>query len=155
MNAAADALKISLTKRLRDQEGGTYTPNVQMTQSRFPKSRFALLVSFDCAVQNVDKLIASAQDELNKLRKAGPSAENLQKFKAASRVGRQTGATSNDFWLNYLSEQVRNKEPLTQFYEYGAALDKLSSRTVQNAAATYIKDDNCVRLVLMPEKTKH
>ncbi|WP_039867176.1 pitrilysin family protein [Pedobacter sp. BAL39] len=155
MNALADALKISLTERLRDQEGGTYTPNVQMTLSRYPKSRFGLLISFDCAVQNVEKLIASAQDELDKMRKTGPSEEHLQKFKAARRIGLQTGSTNNEFWLDYLTGQVMNKESLTQFFDYGAALNQLSVKSVQQAAANFIQDKNYVRLVLMPEKTNH
>nr|WP_121270291.1 M16 family metallopeptidase [Pedobacter schmidteae] len=155
MNALADALKISLTRRLRDEEGGTYTPNVQLNLSKFPKQRFSLMISFDCAVQNVEKLIASAQDELNKMRTAGPAVENLQKFKAARRVGLQTGSTNNEFWLDYLAGQTINKESLTQFFDYDAALDRISAQSVRQAAATYIQDKNYVRLVLMPEKTNH
>ncbi|AOM81015.1 hypothetical protein BFS30_25515 [Pedobacter steynii] len=153
MNAIADVLKISLTRRLRDQEGGTYTPNVQMNLSRYPKTRFAIVVSFDCAPKNVDQLIASVQDEINKMKTAGPSAENLQKFKAARKVGLETGAKNNEFWLDYLVSQVMNKEPLTQFFDYDAALNGITIKSVQQAAATYIQDKNYVKLVLMPEKT--
>ena len=155
MNAIADVLKISLTERLRDQEGGTYTPNVQLTLSKFPKNRFAMAITFDCAVQNVDKLIASAKDELNKMRRTGPSAENLQKFKAARKVSLQTGSTNNGFWLDYLVGQMMNKESLTQFFDYDAALNKITVKSVQKTAATYIQDKNYVRLVLMPEQTNH
>ena len=153
MNAIADALTISLTQRLRDQEGGTYTPNVQLTLSKYPKSRFALVISFDCAPKNVEKLTASVQDELNKMRTSGPSAENLQKFKAARKVGLETGARNNEFWMDYLASQVMNNESLNQFFEYGNALNGISTKSVQQAAAKYIQDKNYVKLVLMPEKT--
>jgi len=152
MNAMADALTIRLTQHLRDQQGGTYTPNVRLSLSKYPKSRFSLVITFDCAPQNVEKLIAAAKEEVNKMRTSGPSAENLQKFKAARKVGLQTGSTNNGFWLDYLTSQVMIKEPLTQFYDYDAALDKVTIKTVQQAAAKYIKDQNYVRLVLMPEK---
>lgn len=152
LNAIADALKISITKRLRDEEGGTYTPNVQMNISKYLKQRFSLIISFDCAVQNVDKLIASAQEELYKMKTSGPSSENLQKFKAARRVALQTGAKNNEFWLDYLAGQVMNKEPLTQFFDYDAALDRITGKSVREAASTFIQDKNYVRLVLMPEK---
>ena len=153
MNAIADALTISLTQRLRDQEGGTYTPNVQLSLSKYPKSRFALVISFDCAPKNVEKLNASVQDELNKMRTSGPSAENLQKFKAARKVGLETGARNNEFWMDYLASQVMNNESLNQFFEYGNALNGISTKSVQEAAAKYIQDKNYVKLVLMPEKT--
>jgi zinc protease len=152
MNAVADALKISLTQRLRDQQGGTYTPDVQMNMSKYLKSRFSLIITFDCAPQNAEKLIASAREEVNKMRTSGPSAENLQKFKAARKVGLQTGSTNNAFWLDYLTSQVMNKEPLTQFYDYDAALNGVTVKTAQQTAAKYIQDQNYVKLVLMPEK---
>lgn len=155
MNAIADALKISITQRLRDQEGGTYTPNVQMSMTKYLKSRFSLTISFDCAPQNVDKLIASAQDELNKMRTSGPSAENLQKFKAVSQSGLQTGSTNNGFWLEYLASRTINKEPLTQFFDYETTVNNLTVQSIQQTAATYIQDKNFIKLVLMPEKTNH
>lgn len=155
MDAIADALKISLTKRLRDEEGGTYTPNVQMNMSKYLKQRFSLMISFDCAVQNVDKLIASAQDELNKMRTSGPSAENLQKFKATAKVELKNGSTNNGFWLDYLAGKVMNKQPLSPLSDYNDALDQITVPSVRDAAATYIQDKNYIRLVLMPEKTNH
>ncbi|MET4142856.1 insulinase family protein [Pedobacter sp. UYP1] len=153
MSAIADALKISLIQRLRDQEGGTYTPNVQLSLSKYPKRRFAMIVSFDCAPKNAEKLTASVQDELNKMRTSGPSLENLQKFKAARKAGLETGAKNNEFWVDYLASQLMNKEPLTQLYDYDAALNGISTKSVQEAAAKYIQDKNYVKLVLMPEKT--
>ncbi|RQO65946.1 peptidase M16 [Pedobacter sp. KBW06] len=152
MNAFTDALNISMNQRLRNEEGGTYTPNVQMSLTKYLKSRFSLTISFDCAPQNVEKLIASAQDEVNKMRANGPSAENLQKFKAARKVGLQTGSTNNDFWLNYLIGQEMNKAALTQFFDYDAALNKITLKSVQQAAAAFIQDKNYIRMVLMPEK---
>jgi zinc protease len=153
MNAIADVLKINITKRLRDQEGGTYTPDVQMSLSKYPKSRFALVISFDCGPEHVEPLIASAQDELNKLRRNGPSVENLEKFKASSRIQLQTALTNNQFWLDYLSAQVMNREPLVQLLDHDNAIKKVTTASVQHAAVTYIQDNNYVRLVLMPEKT--
>lgn len=155
MNAIADALKINIDQRLREKEGGTYTPNVQMSMSKYLKSRFGLIITFDCAPQNVERLITSAQDEVNKMKTVGPSAENLQKFKVARKVGLQTGATNNEFWLDYLVSQEMNKEPLTQLSDYGAGLNKLTIKSVQQAAATNIQDKNFVKLVLMPEKTNY
>ncbi|MBB6498749.1 M16 family metallopeptidase [Pedobacter cryoconitis] len=152
MNAVADALNISMNERLRNQERGTYTPNVRLSLTKYLKQRFSLTISFDCAPQNVGKLIASAQDEVNKMKIAGPSPENLQKFKAARKVGLETGSTNNDFWLDYLLGQEMNKESLTEFFDYDAALNKVTVKSVQEAAASFIQDKNCIRLVLMPEK---
>jgi len=150
MNAVADALNIRMNQRLREQEGGTYTPNVQLSLSKYLKERFSLTISFDCDPKNVDKLIAAAQDEVNKMRTAGPSAENLQKFKAARKLSLQTGATNNVFWLDYLLSQEMNKASLTEFFDYDAALNKITAKSVQEAAMRFIQDKNYIRLVLMP-----
>jgi len=150
MNAVSDALNIRMNRRLREQEGGTYTPNVQLSLSKYLKERFSLTISFDCDPKNVDKLVAAAQDELNKMRTAGPSAENLQKFKAARKVSLQTGSTNNGFWLDYLLSQEMNKASLTEFFDYDAELNKITAKSVQEAAARFIQDKNYIRLVLMP-----
>lgn len=152
MNAVADALNIRMNQRLREQEGGTYTPNVQLSLSKYLKERFSLTISFDCDPQKADKLIAAAEDEVNKMRTAGPSAENLQKFKAARKVGLQTGSTNNGFWLDYLLSQEMNKASLTEFFDYDAELNKITAKSVQEAAVKFIQNKNYIRLVLMPVK---
>jgi len=111
-----------------------------------------MVISFGCAPGNVERLIASALDEVKKTGKNGPSLENINKFKAEDRRSRETELKTNNFWLNYLNGQLINNEPLTQVNDYDAAIGKVTVSSLKDIAAKYLNGDNYIRLVLSPEK---
>lgn len=153
MQAIEECLKLALTARLRNREGGTYTPQVELATSKYPKSRFSLILTFDCAIQNVVHLTQAAQEELAILRAKGPTAMDLQKFKASRRLAFASGMKNNAFWLNYLTTQVMNREPSDQLVPYTVLLDKLDVNTVRDAAQHFIQPQkNEIKFVLLPEK---
>ncbi|MBB6503038.1 M16 family metallopeptidase [Pedobacter cryoconitis] len=152
LDAMKEALEIRMLERLREDEGGVYSPGVQAGASKFPEERFRLVVSFGCAPENVERLIASAVDEVNKLKKDGPSLENVNKFKAEDARSRETQLKTNDFWSGYLSEQMISKEPLSQVFDYDATMAKVTPESLKEIAAKYVTGKNYIRLVLMPEK---
>lgn len=152
MEALKEALEIRMLERLREEESGVYTPSVQVSTSKYPQSRFSMVISFGCAPGNVERLIASALDEVKKTGKNGPSLENINKFKAEDRRSRETGLKTNNFWLNYLNGQLINNEPLTQVNDYDAAIGKVTVTSLKDIAAKYLNGDNYIRLVLSPEK---
>lgn len=150
--ALKEALEIRMLERLREEEGGVYSPNVEGGISKFPESRFELIVSFGCAPANVERLIASALDELNKLKANGPSTENLNKFKAEDARSRETGIKTNGFWSGYLTGQMIAKEPLGQMYDYDVTMAKVTVQSIKGLATKYLTGKNYIKLVLMPEK---
>ena len=152
MEALKETLEIRMLERLREEESGVYTPSVQVSTSKYPQSRFSMVISFGCAPGNVERLIASALDEVKKAGKNGPSLENINKFKAEDRRSRETELKTNNFWLNYLNGQLINNEPLTQVNDYDDALGKVTVSGLKDIAAKYLNGDNYIRLVLSPEK---
>lgn len=62
-NLELDALKEVVTfkmlERLRETEGGVYTPSVRVNYSKYPESRYAFLISFGCAPASREKVIAA------------------------------------------------------------------------------------------------
>ena len=153
MDALKEVLQIRLTERLREDESGVYSPSARVSTVKYPQGNFNLSVSFGCAPQNVDKLIASALDEISKLRTSGPDEINLNKFKAEDERVMEIQLKTNDFWLGYLSGQLENKEPLDQFDQYPEMLKRLKPADVQEIAKQYLTGKNYIRLVLMPENT--
>ncbi|PYF75104.1 M16 family metallopeptidase [Pedobacter nutrimenti] len=151
LEAIKEALEIRMTERLREEEGGVYTPGVDVGTSKFPEEKFSLVVSFGCAPANVERLIASAVDEVNKLKKEGPLLENVNKFKAEDVRRRETELKTNVFWLNYLNEQLLINEPLNKLFDYDATMNKISVSSLKEIAAKYLTGKNYIRLVLLPE----
>ncbi|TSJ36420.1 insulinase family protein [Mucilaginibacter corticis] len=154
MDALKETLQIRLIERLREDESGVYSPSVRAGTAKYPEARFSLNVSFGCAPQNVEKLIASALDEINKIRTDGPLPVNLDKFKVENRRGMEVQLKTNGFWLGYISGQLQNKEPLDQVDHYTESTDKITPANVKAMAGKYLDGKNYIRLVLMPEANK-
>ncbi|PYF75040.1 M16 family metallopeptidase [Pedobacter nutrimenti] len=152
MDALKEVLEIRLLERLREQESGVYSPGASISVTKYPKERFSLTISFGCAPENTDRLIASAVDEINKLKNAGPLQQNIDKFKAEDKRSREVELKTNDFWLGYLVGQYANKEKLSQLDNYDAALNKITVSSLKETANKFIKDDNYIRLVLLPQQ---
>jgi len=151
LQAISEVLEIRLIERLREDEGGVYSPNASVSFSKYPTSRYALTIAFGCAPENVDKLVASALDELDKLKKSGPLPVNLEKYKAETVRSLETQEKTNGFWMSYLSSQYQNNEDVNQVLHSKEDLDKITVEAVQKAAALYFKGNNLIRLVLLPE----
>jgi zinc protease len=103
------------------------------------------------APENVEKLIASALDEINKLEKDGPPQENMDKWRAEEKTSFEPQLKTNNFWLGYLNGQLQNGEALNEVNKYNTLLDKVTPGDVKTMAGKYLSGENYIRLVLMPE----
>lgn len=154
MRALKEALDIRLLERLREEESGVYTPSAEVSTRKLPDGRYGLSISFSCAPSNVEKLIASAVDEVEKLKKNGPPQENIDKFKAEDLHAMQTTMNTNNFWLDYLSEQLVNEEPLDQISNYKQFINGITAEGVKDIADKYLTGKNYIRFVQLPESAK-
>ncbi|WP_158994136.1 pitrilysin family protein [Mucilaginibacter sp. L196] len=154
LDALKEALEIRLLQRLREDESGVYSPGVYVQTTKIPQERYSFIIQFGCAPQNVDKLIASALDEITKLKTDGPLPENVDKWRAETKATMETQLKSNNFWFNYLNEKLQNKDDLNEINGYSALLDQVSPAGLKDMANKYLSGDNYIRLVSMPEKSK-
>jgi zinc protease len=152
MDAMKEVLEIRLLQRLREDESGVYSPGVQENTTKLPQQRYSFLIHFGCAPQNVEKLIASTLDEINKIKTDGPLQENIDKWRAETKTSFEPQLKTNNFWLGYLSEQLQNQGPLDEINHYEGLLDNVTPGDVKTMAGKYLSGENYIRLVLMPEK---
>jgi zinc protease len=151
LKALAEVLEIRLLERLREDESGVYTPSASASVEKYPSNRYGFYIHFGCAPKNVDKLIASAMDEIEKLKTSGPPQINIDKYKAEHQRGMELALKTNDFWLGYLDNQYENKENLDQVFHDADDMAKLTPASLKEAAQKYL-GINCIKFVLMPEK---
>jgi len=151
LDALKETLEFRLLERLREDEGGVYSPSAQASAVKYPHGRYSFIIAFGCAPQNVDKLIASTLDEIRKLKADGPPQGNIDKYKAEERRQQETQLKTNSFWLQYLDTQLQYGDPLDELGKYDGLLDKVSISSIKNAANQYLSGDNYIRLVLLPE----
>ena len=154
LDALKETLEIRLLERLREDEGGVYSPGTRIAVSKYPRERYSLSISFGCAPQNVDKLIASSLDEIEKLKTTGPPQVNVDKFRAENQRAVETALKTNDFWLGYLTGQLQNQENLDQIDNYTKQLNAITPGDVKDMANKCLSGKNYIKLILLPENGK-
>ncbi len=152
LDALKEALQIRLIQRLREDESGVYSPAVRVNMGKLPESRYSFLISFGCSPEHADKLVASALDEVGKLRTAGPLQENVDKWRAEDKTARETQLKTNGWWMGYLNTQLENGEDLHQLDGYSSIADAVTPSELKAAAEKYLSGDNYIRLELLPAK---
>ena len=154
LDALKETLQIRLIERLREDEGGVYSPSVRATSSKYPQALIYLTISIGCAPKNVEKLIASTLDEISKIRTTGPLQTNLDKFKAETQRTIELQLKSNSFWHSFIVGQIQNSEPLDVVDHYSGEVDRITVEDVKQMATKYVSGENYIRMVLLPETAK-
>jgi zinc protease len=152
IDALAEVLNIKLIERLREDEGGVYGVSASASQSKYPQNRYSLSISFGCAPENVEKLIASTLDEINKIKTNGALPVDIQKFVAEETRTTETDLKTNGFWLGSIIDSYQNEEDPKEILTYLDSLKKINPENLKSAANQYLSGKNYIRLVLMPEK---
>lgn len=151
LEALAEVLNIKLIERLREDEGGVYGVGARASYTKQPEERYSIIISFSSAPENVEKLISSTLDEINKIKQNGSLAIDLEKFVAEETRTTETQLKDNGFWLGYLSNQLQNDEDPKQVLTYLKNLKQLNPDALKAAANNYLSGNNYIRLVLLPE----
>lgn len=152
LDALGEVLQIKLIERLREDEGGVYSPGAFFNYSKYPTGRYSFTIAFGCGPENVDKLIAASLDEIAKIRKNGALASDIEKFIAEERRSTEVQLKENNFWLSYLVGQYQNNENPKQILTYLDSLKTISPEALKQAANQYLSGSNLIQLVLQPEK---
>jgi zinc protease len=152
LNATGEVLQIKLLEHLREQAGEVYSPSVQTSYNKNPQNRFAVIISFGCAPENVDHLVGMVKQEMESLRTKGAEAADVEKYKAGYLKNVELALQDNNFWLSYLSGQYENQENVLQVLDMKKNLDKLTPAALKDAAGVFLNDKNFIRFVLLPAK---
>ncbi|MCD8539141.1 MAG: insulinase family protein [Leadbetterella sp.] len=151
LSAVGEIIQIKLTEKLREEEGGVYSPYARMSYSRFPSARYQLTVGFGCAPANMEKLITLSQEEIRKIRENGGSPEDIEKYVNNKKLNFQTNLKNNNYWLNALSDKYQKGEDVKSILTGDKALEKVTVESTKAVAQKYLTGDNFIRVVLLPE----
>jgi zinc protease len=154
LDALKECLQIRLIERLREDESGVYAPAAFQASTKLPNPYYRLGVYFGCDPKNVDKLIASTQNEIDKLKAQGPPQLNVDKWKAEALRVHESALTNNKWWLGYLNGQKVNQEGIDGYKSYPADVNTIIPALVQEAAKKYLSGANYIRVVMLPESSQ-
>ena len=151
LSAIAHALNIRLVERLREEEGGVYSPYVYAAMNKQPYEQYALTIGFSCAPDNIDKLIASTQDEVNQLIQKGIRPQDLLKFQQAERASYEKITNTNEFWVGSIEQALKDGQPLSSITNYPQRVSAIDPKAIQAVAKKYLSNQQRVTAILRPE----
>lgn len=153
IQALGEILTLRLTEELREKEGGVYSPGAYGTLNKIPSGSYVFATGFPCSPDNADKLIEITLAEIEKIKKDGPLASDLDKFKEGEMTDYQKGIKENRYWLNAFVESFNNQTPVEKALEFEKNLKALTAKDIQNAANKFLTKNRIIS-VLKPETAK-
>ena len=154
MDALESVLTIKLLERLREDESGVYGTGASASYSKFPVGRYSFNIGFGTSVDKYQSLINSALDEINKVKKNGPTQVDLDKFVIEKTRQYELDLKENSFWLGEISGAYRLKEDPTAILKSLDQLKKVNVSSVKAVAEKYLKEDKLFKFILLPEDVK-
>lgn len=151
LRVAIEVLRIRLRETLREEQGGTYGVSVSGGIERWPVENFTCSISFGCAPDRVDSLIALAAAEVARLQAEGPRADDLAKVKETQLRTFERGVKENPFWLGNLAFRAQHGLDPEDLLSFPERVKALEGEAVRDAAQRYFATDNRLVAKLYPE----
>jgi len=152
LSALKDVLDVRYTETIREEESGTYGVGVSLKQSHFPKEEFQIRIQFECGPENVEKLKAIVFEEIEKIKKEGPVAKDINGVKENKLKKRKESLKENNYWLSGLKYNDFHGMNALDNEEYESIVSNMTADDIKNIAIKYLKSDNYVEIVMMPEE---
>lgn len=150
-NALESVISIKLLERLREDESGVYGVGASSSASKFPTPRYSFQISFGTSVDKYKGLIASALDEVNKVKANGPTQVDLDKFLIEQKRQLELQLKEDNFWLSIIGNSYQLGEDPTNILKRMDELNKITVDSLKDLANKYLVDSRMFEFILLPE----
>lgn len=146
------ALAIRLREVLREDAGGVYGVGVNGGISREPATEYSISVTFGCAPENVDKLVALVKEEIRKTKQEGIEQNTIDKVIAEQTRALENSLKENSYWRYMLEQQFfRNNDP-GKILSGAQRIQQLTVDRTKALANKFFDGQNVAKIVLLPGK---
>ena len=148
----AEVLRMRLRDVLREELGGTYDVSVSQSSERDPRQEFQFSIDFGSAPERVDTLRAAVFRELEKIKRDGPTADEIGKVREIQRRSEEVEMRQNGFWLNALAAGARYGQDPRLILKRTELRSTLTPALVRDIARKYLDESRYVQVRLLPEQ---
>lgn len=147
----AQVLELRLREVLREDRGGTYDVSVSAGISPRPSESSTFSISFGCAPESAETLVAAVFAEITAAREKGLDPGYLDKIKEAQRRNLELAVRENRYWISELERAYKlGLDPRT-LLERARLIELPTPESLRDAASRYLLPDRYVLGVLSPE----
>ncbi len=148
--AATDVLELSLRDILREELGQTYTVSVGLSQDLPQKGDGHVEITFGASPENMPKMIERVQQEVERLKKDGPTDELLNKAKETAKRNYETSLKTNGYWLGrFQAVRMWGQDPIIIAHRVDR-INALTPASVKEALNKYLPAERMTVVTLMP-----
>ncbi len=151
LQALAELMNIKIVETLREDLSGIYGGGMNASVSKYPVGTFSISITLPCGPENVDKLIAAALGEIDKIKTAGPQEADIAKVKETWKQQYLVNAKDNNFWARQLIQSVELGTNPAAILSYEKKVDALTPKDLKDIANKFIDTKKFVQIVLNPE----
>jgi zinc protease len=152
VRAMSMALENRLREGLREELGGTYSVSASGGYSKIPVEQYTVSIGFGSAPDRMAELIRRTFEEIDGLKKNGPSPALVQEVREILLRDYETSSHENGFFARELAVRYQYGEPLEDLFGLADFYRKVDAKMIQDAAKTYLNEKNYVECSLYPEK---
>ena len=151
LESATEVLQTRLRNVLREELGGTYSVGVNYSNTAPQPGYGTTQIQFGSSPDNVEKLVAAVLAEVDKLRRDGPTAAEVNNVKEGEKNDLAAALTQNGFWLNSLQSAHVMGRDAKLIPRRREQTDLLTAQNIHAAAQKYLPADRYTVLSLLPE----
>jgi len=151
LQAATSVVEMRLRDILREKLGGTYSVGVGASNTAPIPGYGVTSVQFGSAPENVESLTSAVMVELDRLRREGPSAADVQAVKEQEKNGLQEAMRQNGYWLNSLQAMHLLGRDARRIAQRMERADSLTQENIHAALRKYFPVERHTIVTLAPE----
>ncbi|MCC7682272.1 pitrilysin family protein [Janthinobacterium sp. FW305-128] len=152
LQALGEVLNLKVIEVLREKMSMIYGGGFETSMGQHPYGHYSVALNLPTGPENVDKVIAAAFAEINKMKADGPSVADLEKVKLNWITRQQKSLRENNYWMNQLMGSVTQGRDPAHILKYEQRVRAITPQAVKLAAQRYLDMHNYVQVVLYPER---
>lgn len=149
--ALTEVLNIKVIEDLREKMGAIYGGGFNGSVAKDPYERYSVQLQLPCGPENVDKLVAAANEEIKTIKEKGPEAKDVDKVKSQWHEKHATDLKENKFWSEQLQSVIFWGKDKDRVLNYEAYIQKLTPADIQATAKQLFDGKNEFVSILYPE----
>ena len=151
LRAGTSILQVRLRDVLREELGGTYSVGVVYSDTSPQPGYGTTTVQFGSSPENADRLTSVVMAEVEKLRRDGPTENEVQVVRETEKRELETSLRQNGYWLNSLQAMhLLERDPKRILTRIERA-ESLTPGNVHSVVRKYFPQDRYAVVTLMPE----
>jgi zinc protease len=151
LDAMVDVMNIRIIEVLREKLALIYGGGMSGSLSKIPTPRYSITATLPTGPATVEKVIAAAFAEIERMKTHGPALADLNKVKQKWLQDHKKAMRENSYWMGNLQTAMLQGYDPADILEFEKRVYALSTDDLKEAARRYFDMNNYVQVVLYPE----